>query len=97
MMAKLLSKPFGLFFDALGAMLGRNLFKQLWYGATGERVVPSATNRDLGWGELIVAATIRGAIFAVVRTIVKRAGALGYQRVTGSWPGEVSAKDRREV
>ncbi|WP_369028058.1 DUF4235 domain-containing protein [Nocardia farcinica] len=31
---------------------------------------------------------MHGAIFGVVKAAVDRAGATGYQRVTGTWPGK---------
>jgi hypothetical protein len=34
-----------------------------------------------------VAAVIQGVIFAVVKALIERGGAKGFERLTGSWPG----------
>jgi hypothetical protein len=93
-MAKLLYKPLGILLGVLGATLGRNLFKRLWQSATGKRSLPQATDRYRSWSEVMFAAMIRGAVLGVARAAVKRAGATGYEHLTGSWPGKVSPKSR---
>ena len=47
---------------------------------------PNATDEDRGWGEVLTAAALQGAIFAAVKAAVDRAGATGMRRVTGRWP-----------
>ncbi|MFD0823500.1 DUF4235 domain-containing protein, partial [Micromonospora zhanjiangensis] len=44
------------------------------------------TDEDRGWGEILAAAALQGAIFAVVRAAVDRGGAVGVRRLTGRWP-----------
>lgn len=41
------------------------------------------------WGKLVLATAVQGAIFRAVKAVVTRAGAVGYSRVTGTWPGEI--------
>jgi hypothetical protein len=53
-----------------------------------EEKAPKATDRSHGWGEVVLAAARRGAIFAVMKAIVDRGSASGFRRLTGSWPGE---------
>jgi hypothetical protein len=48
---------------------------------------PSATDEERGWGEILAAAALQGAIFALVKAAVDRAGATGVKKVTGEWPG----------
>ena len=43
-----------------------------------------------GWGEVLVAATVQGAIFALVKAAVDRATAEGTRKLTGVWPGDDS-------
>ena len=38
--------------------------------------------------EILAATAVQGAIFAVTKVVVDRAGAVVFQRVTGNWPGE---------
>lgn len=70
---------------AAGALAGM-VFKQVWKLASGEDDAPDAGDEDRGWGEILVAAAIQGAIFAVVRAAVQRGGAVGTRRLTGTWP-----------
>jgi len=36
---------------------------------------------------VLLAAVIQGAIFAVVKALIERAGAKSFEKLTGSWPG----------
>nr|BFE70529.1 hypothetical protein GCM10020092_038300 [Actinoplanes digitatis] len=62
------------------------LFKQTWKLAGNDDDAPNATDEDRGWGEILVAAALQGAIFAAVKATVERAGAAGVRRATGEWP-----------
>jgi hypothetical protein len=86
-MAKLLYKPLGLFFSVLGGILAGALFKRLWRAVAHENDAPKATHKDKGWGEVITAAAAQGAVFGGVKAVIDRAGATGFARVTGVWPG----------
>ena len=46
-----------------------------------------------GWGEVLIAATLQGAIFALVKAAVDRGAAEATLRLTGIWPGEDSAAE----
>ena len=70
---------------AAGAVAGA-VFKQVWKLASGEDDAPDAGDENRGWGEILAAAAIQGAIFAVVRAAVQRGGAVGTRRITGTWP-----------
>jgi len=91
-MAKLFYKPLGIILGALAGRLAGKLFKQLWELTARESASPRATDRDRGWGEIIAAAAIRGAVFSGVRAVVDRAGATGFEHVTGPWPGRISTR-----
>jgi hypothetical protein len=69
-----------------GALAGL-VFKQVWKLASGDDDAPDAGDEDRGWGEIVAAAAIQGAIFAVVRAVVHRSGAVGARKLTGHWPG----------
>lgn len=84
---KLAYKPVGIILGmAAGAVAGA-VFKQIWKIASGDDDAPNATDEDRGWGEILAAAALQGAIFAVVKAAVDRGGAAGVRRVTGDWPG----------
>jgi predicted metal-dependent enzyme (double-stranded beta helix superfamily) len=82
-----LYKPFGLAFSVAGGVLAGALFKKVWQVATGEKDAPNATDADRRWGEVLAAAALQGAIFALVKAAVDRGGAQGVAKVTGRWPG----------
>jgi hypothetical protein len=83
---KLAYKPVGILLGiAAGAVAGA-VFKQVWRLASGDDDTPNATDEDRGWVEILAAAALQGAIFAVVKAAVDRGGAAGVRRVTGEWP-----------
>jgi Protein of unknown function (DUF4235) len=85
-MKKLLYKPLSLAFGVAGGVLAGMVFKQVWKVVAGEDEAPEATSQDYGWGEVLVAAAVQGAIFAVVKAAVDRGGAAGVRKLTGHWP-----------
>ena len=56
--------------------------------STGEDEAPTATDARRGWREILLAAALQGAIFAVVQAALDRATAEGTAKLTGEWPGE---------
>lgn len=71
-MSKLFYKPLGIILGVLAGRLAGKLFKQFWELAARESSSPSAMDRDRGWGEIVAAAVIRGAVFSGVRAVVDR-------------------------
>jgi hypothetical protein len=51
----------------------------------------NATDEDRSWGEILVAAALQGAVFALVKAAVDRAGASGVRKVTDEWPAGTHA------
>jgi Protein of unknown function (DUF4235) len=84
--AKVLYKPVGIALGAVGGALAGAVFQQVWKALGHEEAAPGATDEERRWGEILTAAALQGAIFAVVKAIVERGGASGVRRVTGSWP-----------
>jgi hypothetical protein len=85
---KLLNRAIGLLVGILGGMLARSVFKRIWQTVTGEDEAPTATDARRGWREILLAAALQGAIFAVVQAALDRATAEGTAKLTGEWPGE---------
>jgi predicted metal-dependent enzyme (double-stranded beta helix superfamily) len=83
---KLWYRPIGLALGALAGAAAGFAFKQVWQLVSGEDDAPDATDEERGWGEVLAAAALQGAIFAVVRAAVDRGGAAGVRRLTGRWP-----------
>lgn len=85
---KLIYRPLGVLLGVVGGLLAGAVFKQVWKRVGHDSDTPNATDRYRGWSEVLLAATIEGAIFGGVKALVDRAGASGYQRMTGVWPGD---------
>jgi hypothetical protein len=87
-MIKLLYKPVGMLVSVLGGVVAGAIFKRVWKVAAREEDAPKATDAQRGWREILLAAALQGAIFAVVKAAVDRGAAEGTRRVTGVWPGD---------
>ena len=85
---KFLYKPLGIAFGVLGGILAGTVFKQIWKLVADEEDAPKATERERGWGEVLPAAALQGAVFALVKAAVDRGGAEGFRKLTGVWPGD---------
>ena len=83
---KIAYKPVGLILGATAGAISGLVFKQIWKRLANDDDAPNATDEDRGWGEVLAAAALQGAIFAVVKAAVDRTGATGVRRVTGRWP-----------
>ncbi|MFK0150980.1 DUF4235 domain-containing protein [Streptomyces sp. NPDC090499] len=78
--------PLGFLLSWAGGALGALAFRRTWKALRGEDDAPDALDRDRGWGEVLLAAAVQGAVFAVVRSAVDRTGATAIERSTGVWP-----------
>ena len=83
----LIYKPFGIILGILGGFLGKKLFDFAWTKIDDEEP-PEATTLETSWAKVIGAAAVQGVIFRVVRVVVDRYGAIGWNYLTGAWPGE---------
>ncbi|MFI2035269.1 DUF4235 domain-containing protein [Streptomyces bottropensis] len=82
----LVYQPLGFALGWGGGALASLAFQKTWKLIRHEDDAPDALDRDRGWGEVLFAAAVQGAIFAVVRSAVDRAGAKAIERSTGVWP-----------
>ncbi|WP_109526487.1 MULTISPECIES: DUF4235 domain-containing protein [Nocardia] len=85
-MTTTLYKPLAMVAGVAGGIAANTVFTRLWRAVSGEDRAPHATARDYSWREVLVAAALQGAIFGLVKAAVDRAGAEGYQQLTGRWP-----------
>jgi len=86
-MLKLLYKPIGIAVGILAGFLSKKVFDQVW-GLIDDEKAPKATTEGASWGKVLTAAAVEGVTFSVTRAAVNRAGARGYERLTGEWPGK---------
>lgn len=87
---KLLYKPIGMLVSVFGGVLASAVFKRVWKVTAGEEEAPKATDARRGWREVLLAAALQGAIFALVKAAVDRGAAEATRKVTGTWPGDES-------
>jgi len=87
-MIKMLYRPVGLLASVLGGVLAGVIFKRIWKLAAGEDEAPKATAARRGWREILPAAALQGAVYAVVKAAVGRGAAEGTRKLTGAWPGK---------
>lgn len=81
-------KPLGFALGWVSGALASLAFRKTWKVIRHEDDAPDALDRDRGWGEVLLAAAVQGAIFAVVRSAVDRTGAKAIERSTGVWPAD---------
>ncbi len=87
-LARIVYRPVGALVGALGGVLAGAVFKRVWRLAGSRDDTPQATDEDRTWREVLVAATLQGAVFALVKAALDRAGASVWRRATGHWPTE---------
>jgi hypothetical protein len=87
-MNKLIYKALSLLASVVASLLAGVILRRLWKLKPGSDEAPEATDERRGWGEILVAATIQGAIFALIKAVFDRAAAQGMREVTGDWPVE---------
>ncbi|MER5479826.1 DUF4235 domain-containing protein [Streptomyces sp. NPDC002734] len=79
-------KPLGFAVSWGGGRLATAAFQKTWKAIKKEDNAPDALDRDRQWGEILLAAAIQGAIFALVRAVIDRTSAQAVERRTGVWP-----------
>ena len=86
MMSKIAYKPVGILLGVAAGAIAGYAFREVWKAVAGDEDAPNATDEDRGWGEILAAAALQGAIFALVKAAVDRGGATGVRKLTGQWP-----------
>jgi hypothetical protein len=84
---KFIYKPIGIFLGILAGLVGKRLFNFAWT-KIDDTEPPKATTEQAPWVKIIGAAALQGVIFKTTRVVVDRYGAIGWNYLTGSWPGE---------
>jgi hypothetical protein len=84
---KALYKPIGLVLSILAALIGKRIFNFVWTKIDDEDP-PKGTTLEAAWPKILTAAALQGVIFKLTRVVVDRYGAVGWNYLTGAWPGE---------
>ena len=87
-MIKLLYKLVNVIASMLGGLLAGLIFKRVWKIIGPGDDAPKPTDERPGWREILLAATLQGAIFAVVKAAVDRGAAEATRTLIGKWPGD---------
>ena len=82
--AKLAYKPFGTVIGILGGLLAGKVFGLIWKKVSDEPETPAPLSEDYSTREVLIAATLQGAIFALITTAVNRYGIKAYRRFLNS-------------
>jgi hypothetical protein len=70
----------------VGGLLSGLVFKRAWKVAGRGSDTPTPMDSGRGLGEILLAAVLRGAIYALVKTAVDRGAAEWARKATGIWP-----------
>jgi Protein of unknown function (DUF4235) len=85
--SKILFTPVSIVSGLLAGLIASKLFEFIW-GRFAHEEAPEPEHREVSWPALLIAMTVEGAIFRLVRGVVNHGSRVVFQRATGSWPGE---------
>ena len=85
--AKMVYKPADLVAGLLASLLASLIFRRVWSIIEHGDDAPKPTDRQRGWGEILLAAGLYGTIFALIKAVMDRGTAEGTRKLTGTWPG----------
>ena len=84
---KFVYKPFALIVGLLAGILSKKVFEKIW-GAIADEDPSDPDDRDATWTEVLISAAVSGVIVKVIQALVRRGGAVGFERAVGFWPGD---------
>ena len=79
--------PLGIGLGLAAGQVSKKIFDAIW-GLFDDEEAPRPKHREVPLVKMLLALLIEGAVFRVVRGLVDHGSRHGWQRVTGSWPGE---------
>jgi hypothetical protein len=84
---RILYRPFGIILGLAAGFLSKSIFNFIWSRIDDEEA-PKPTIHDTSWAKVLISAAVQGVVFQTTRAAVNRAGAEGFEYLTGVWPGE---------
>ena len=87
-MVKLLYKPMAIALGILAGSLAGKVVTKVWTKVDDNDVPPEPDLKEASWALVLAGAALQGIVFSVVKAAVKRGGAQGVEKVTGTWPGK---------
>lgn len=87
--AKILYRPVGLVSSVVAGLVAGSVFRTVWHRtvADDKNDPPKPLESEYPLRQILTAALLQGAIYAVVKAATERGGARAFERVTGEWPG----------
>ena len=95
-MNKMQYKAVGLLVGLLGGMLASAIVRKVWELTPGHDEAPESIDTRRSWAEILTAAALQGAIFAVIRAAVERATAASAEKLAGEQPGAEIKRQEEE-
>ncbi len=86
-MGKVIFVPIGIAAGLVAGQISKKIFDLIWSLVSDEEA-PEPEHRQVSWPQLISALLIEGALFRLAKGLVDRGTRTGYERLTGTWPGE---------
>jgi hypothetical protein len=83
----LVFRPVGILAGVLAGVVGKKIFDFVW-GLIDDEDAPEPKYREIGFGKMVVALLLEGAIFRVLRGLADHGARHGFARLTGEWPGQ---------
>ena len=72
----------------IGGLVVGLIFNRAWAVIEQGDDAPKPTDEQRSWREILLAAGLQGAIFALIKAAIERGMARGTRRLTGIWPGD---------
>lgn len=97
-MIKVLYKPITIVLGIVAGLLAGKVMATVWDKVGDDSdVPPDPEQKDTNWRMVLLGAALQGAIYATVKAAVKRGGAQGVEKMTGTWPGKTAADTKDKV
>jgi hypothetical protein len=90
---RLAYKPFGVVSGLVGGLIAGQVFDLIWKRLSNEAETPEPLSPKYSTREVLLAATLQGAIFGLIRTAVNRYGMKAYRKAVFT-PIPASSKRR---
>ncbi len=88
-MVKALYKPIAILLGLLGGVLAGKVVQTVWSRVGDENDVPPAPDqKEAPWKTVLIGAALQGLVYGIVKAAIKRGGAVGVEKATGTWPGK---------
>lgn len=84
---KFLFLPVSIGVGVVAGVISKKLFELIW-GLIDDQEPPEPKHRAIALSKLVPALAIEGAVFRLIRGMADHGSRHGFQRLTGSWPGE---------